>query len=297
LDSALTGRTDARAAYAALEKSAGSWKIPLAVRQPMSDWDFTSAASAMDTATQIIKLRDEIQTSVSGSNLSGGTFQTQFEAARTQSDLDAVLKLGQDESEAAKVVASAQSLDNGGKNPLQVIGLIGGNPSGSLKTAIDDLDRAKPGDAKTAAQGAIDTINGSTLQGLIRLAILLVLVLVVVVVMFFLARRRKSAPPFAPVYAGYPGWAGYPGGPSGPGMTPTDDAPANQATGWVAPPTGPAPDASAGAPLGAPGWTASPAPDAALAPVAETPPAPPAAAPDAAGPADGTSTDDSGTVS
>ena len=192
----LEARSTARANYHKLLATAGTWKMPLAVRSPMASWDFVTAQAAMDTVTQILALRAQIEKDVSGVSLDGTPIQTQFEAAKTQADLAAVLTLIQSEANAAGKVAQAEQLNDGSHSIFQTIGLIGSDPAASIAQATSALKSAKPDDASTAAQQAIDTINGSASQGMVRLgAVLGLLLALLAVVLFVLWRRRRQATP------------------------------------------------------------------------------------------------------
>jgi hypothetical protein len=187
----LVARSEARAAYHKLVDATKGWKMPLAVRGPMSTWDFAAAQKAMATETQILALRDQIQTSLPGLSLDGSPIQTKFEAAATQTDLDALLVLTKKEADAATKLAQAKQLNDGSHGIFQTVGLIGANPAASITQATDAIKNAKPDDASSAAQNAIDVLNGSSDQGLMRLGAVLILLLVLVAVAVLLTVRRK----------------------------------------------------------------------------------------------------------
>jgi hypothetical protein len=189
----------------------------------------------MDTVNQILTLRDRIQGSVSILSLDGTAIQTQFEAAKTQADLDALLALTKRESDAAARVAQAQQLNDGGYSIFQTIGLLGTDPGASIGEAAAAIKNVKPDDASAAAQKAIDAINGASTQGLIRLGILLGLLLALFAAGVSAWRRRQRAT-VSPVTAA--GAAAWPYGPPG-GYDPAAWAPAPPAPpqGWApAPP-------------------------------------------------------------
>jgi hypothetical protein len=275
----LDARSTARANYHKLVDAAGTWTMPLAVRGPMASWDFVSAQTAMDTVTQILTLRTAIQKEVSGLSLDGTPIQTQFEASKTQADLDAVLALIKSEGDAAEKVGEAQQLNDGSHSIFQTIGLFGTDPGASITTATAALTSAKPDDASTAAQQAIDTLNGSADQGLMRVGAALVLLLVLLALMLFVLwrRRRYAAAAMAPAA----GAAVLPFG-SPPGYDPSTWPPQGPppSPGWAPPPPpqgwAPPPPAQSWAPPPPPqGWAPPPPP-----PVAPPPdPVPPAIVP------------------
>jgi hypothetical protein len=276
----LAARSTARAAYHSLMTAAGKWKLPLAIRGPMSSWDFATAGTAMDTAKQVIGVRDSIVSLVPGLSLDGTVIQKKFESAATQVDLVDLLALIKKEADAAAKVAQATKLKDGSRTILQTIGLIGADLETPLKGARTDLQNVKPDTAVTQAQTVIDLVNGSTDQGMMRAGAVgaaLGLFLVLIVLVVLLLRRRKPAlapaPPVAPFYA-YPP-AGYDPATGAPLWPPTAATP--PVGEWqAAPPAPPAPPAGFDPNTGAPLWPPTPpAP-----PAGEWPPvAPPPAAP------------------
>lgn len=259
----LAARSTARAAYHSLVTAAGKWKLPLAIRAPMSNWDFAVAGTAMDTAKQVIVARDKIVSLVPGLSLDGTVIQKKFESAATQADLVDLLALIKKEADAAAKVDQATKLKDGSRSILQTIGLLGADLETPLKGARTDLQGLKPDTAVTQAQTVIDLVNGSTDQGTLRVgaavgALGLLLVLIALVVILLRRRKHAAVPvvPVAPFYA-------YP---------PTGYDPATGAPLW--PPTPPAGEWQAG-PLAGDWQAAPPAPPAGEWPPA-APPAPPA---------------------
>lgn len=190
----LAGRSDARDAYHTLLAAAGHWGLPLAVSSEMGDWNFSAAQTSMGTATEILALRDQIAKALPGFNPDGTALETQFEEAETQADLDAVLTVAQAEADAANVVNQAAQLKDGSRNLLQSIGLIGTDLAAPMTQAKTDLTQAKPAEATASARKVIDVVNGSTTQGLIRIAsVLLLLLLALGLLLFVLLRRREAA--------------------------------------------------------------------------------------------------------
>ena len=192
----LDARSSARAAYHSLAVAAQAWKLPDAIRDPMSSWQFDNAQAAMATAGQIIGVRDAIQKKVAGLSLDGTDLQKQFEAAGSQADLANLLVLITKEADAADKLDQATRLRDGNHSVLQAIGLLGTDLSAPLKQARTDLQNVKPDQASAAAQSVIDRVSGSSDQGLLRsggvvgaLAVLLLLVFALII----LIRRRRPA--------------------------------------------------------------------------------------------------------
>jgi hypothetical protein len=189
--SLLSARSEARAAYRQLVAAAGTWAPPLAVRTAMAAWDFPGATTAMATTRQILELRDQIVSEASGLSLDGSPIQGQFEAAANQADLDALLTLMTKESEAAGKYARARALEAGGRNPLQMVGLIGGDTGTQLTAARDALGSGNADQAASSAQQVIDAIEGSTVGGLLRLGGLGALLGLIGGAALLLRRRRS----------------------------------------------------------------------------------------------------------
>lgn len=209
----LAARSTARTAYHALATSAGKWKLPLAIRGPMSAWDFTVAGTAIDTAKQIVGVRDSIASLLSGFSLDGTVIREKFESAATQADLDDLLALIKKEADAAAKLAEATKLKDGSHSILQTIGLVGADLDTPLKGARAELQNVKPDSAVTQAQSVIDLINGSSDQGMMRGGIVvgaLGVLFVLVALLVLLLRRRKPA--LAPVAPGAPFYAYQPAG-------------------------------------------------------------------------------------
>jgi hypothetical protein len=236
----LTTRSTARTNYHALVTAAGTWAMPLVLRDEMASWDFASAQKAMDTSSQVLALRDQAQSAFPGLKLDGTDLEKQFEAAATQSDLDSVLALAQKEADAAAVVARARAADDGSRSIFQTVGLIGADVSTPMTQATDALTAVKPDDATAAAQTELDRLSASGDQGTIRLGVALGILLVVILLVLIVTRRRRRPA----VAAAAPGFAAGQWG-----VQPTDPTaaawgtipPANGTGQWgVAPPAAPA---------------------------------------------------------
>ena len=247
----LSDRSTARSTYHSLASTAKNWKLPLAIREPMSNWEFDSAQAAMATAEQIVVTRDSIQKLLPNLSLDGTVLQNQFESAETQTDLDNLLSLIKKEADAAARLDRATKLSNSSRSILESIGLLGTDVQTPLTQAKTDLANIKPESATTSAQRVIDSIDNSKDQGLLRagsVAGILAVILLLLALFVFLRRRRPTVvvlgpdgsptdpvlllPPVGP--DAWPGASQWPqGGWEQPGLggigTP-------QASAWAAPP-------------------------------------------------------------
>jgi hypothetical protein len=191
----LAARSKSRATYHALASSAGAWKLPLAVRGPMSTWDFAAADAAMAKVRQILDVRDSIAKGLSGFSLDGTAIQKQFESAATGADLDSLLALIKKESDAAGTLDHATKLNDAGRSILQSIGLIANDNDATLAQARADLVSVKPDLAGAEAQSVIDRINGSNDLGLVRSGVVagvLGILLLAIALTVTLRRRRRA---------------------------------------------------------------------------------------------------------
>ncbi len=189
----LSGRSQARSTYHALVTAANSWKLPPAVRAPMAGWDFAAAQTAMATVTEILGVRDAAEKVLSGLSLDGTAIQQAFEDATGQADLDRLLALIKKEASAAGVVDRAMKLrDSNGF--FETVGLLGTDIDTPLEQANTDLANVKPDSASAQAQSVIDQLEGSRVQGIVRLGLLLLLLVAIaflVVLSLFVRRPRK----------------------------------------------------------------------------------------------------------
>jgi hypothetical protein len=191
----LAARSSARVSYHSLAAAAKAWKLPDAIREPMSSWQFDEATAAMATAGQILGVRDAIEKKVPGISLDGTILQKQFEAAGSQADLANLLVLIKKESDAADKLDQATRLREGNHTFLQAIGLLGSDLATPLKQARTDLQAVKPDQAGAAAQLVIDRINASSDQGLLRAGgvVAALAVLMLLLALILLIRRRRPA--------------------------------------------------------------------------------------------------------
>ncbi len=193
VDSAdLPARHAARAVYHNLAAAAGTWKLPYAVRIAMAEWDFTTATTAIGTANQIVALRDRTIAAVPTVSLDDSALRTAFEKAQTQSDLDAALDLAKKEAAAADLTAQAVGLNSANRSVFETVGLLGSDPAAQVGAATTALAAANPDDAGASAQQAIDMIQGSSSQGMIRLGVLVALLLALLFAILMLAMRQRQ---------------------------------------------------------------------------------------------------------
>jgi hypothetical protein len=189
----LVARSHSRAAYHSLAAAAGAWKLPLAVRGPMSSWDFDSADAAMAIARQILDARDETESQMPGFSLDGTEVQTRFESAATEADLNNLADLMKTVAGASDKVARATKMRDAGTNVIQTIGLLGADVDATITQARAHLGDLKPDQADREAQSAIDQMDGSLWQGLLRGLVAVGLVALMTLAVVFWRRRWSAA--------------------------------------------------------------------------------------------------------
>jgi hypothetical protein len=197
----LMDRSQARAAYHALESKAGTWSTPRVIRGSMRSWDFAAAQVAMTTATQILDLRDAVAKTIPGFWPSGGSIEIAFETAETQAELADVASLMQKMADAAETYARANRVRAQSRSIVQTIGLIGVDLDTPMKLARADLDSFKPDPAVAAARSEIDAVDGAVTAGWLRTGLavgLLGLILIAGLWIWLFSRRRLPERPTDP---------------------------------------------------------------------------------------------------
>ncbi|HEX8024989.1 MAG TPA: hypothetical protein VF484_02175 [Candidatus Limnocylindrales bacterium] len=192
----LEARSKARKAYHALAGSIGDWTLPEAILKPMGFWHFDEATKAMTTATDVYAKAGEVQATVPEADGRAGKVKTMFEAAKTQSDLDAALAEAQAEVDAAGAVKAARDQFAAPRDTVSQVGMLGM----TLQPTVDAMVQAfVGGDLSTAKDDAAQvqaTLDGAPQQGRTRLiggAVAIGLVLLLIVFLVLRRRRRRAA--------------------------------------------------------------------------------------------------------
>ena len=192
---ALDNRTAARNAYRALLAAGKGWLPGWYIRKQMDTWTFVGATRAMDEATAILTLRDQVDSAASALGLEpDGRLKTAYEGATD--NLDAATALATKELATVTAIGDAKTKLDAPRDLATQLGLLGSDPTAAYDTARTDFSAGKLDDATSAAQAATALITGATAAGQQRLVLIAVLVvgaLVLVVLAFFLLRRRRQA--------------------------------------------------------------------------------------------------------
>jgi len=213
---ALTTRTEARQAYAALADRGDGWTPPLALRVAMSDWKFDEVGPAIIQANGVLDVRDDIDEALDGLGVDHLALEEDYESAR---DLVGLSNEAADTLDAAEAYRAADQRMDDGPGLVGTIGLLGSGTDGRLDDAAGELASGDP-EASLAASAAVeDHLDGATRNGLLRLAgfvLLLVLLGVGFDRRWRRPRRRSKArqdeiDQLEALYAGRPADA-WPGG-------------------------------------------------------------------------------------
>jgi hypothetical protein len=188
----LDERAGAREAYARLVSDAGGWAIPIAVRRPMSDWQFPAAEPLMADAEVVLGRAHDIAAVASTLGVAPpADLRAAFEGA--SDSFDDPTRIATDELGAARSVQAAANAVAAPRAPLVTLGLLGTDPAARLQAVLAAFTAGTP----TAAADAValtDAIAGATQIGrdrlLIGLAILALAVVALVVLAAVLWRRR-----------------------------------------------------------------------------------------------------------
>jgi hypothetical protein len=194
----LAGRADARDALDQLRRSTGKlWTIPLAVYQPMSTWDFTTADRAIGQMQAVMDDSAQVR-QVLAIPAADGPLPARVASSTSLSDLASAREAADAQLAAAQDVSAAFDRLDADQGPIASLGLLGVDFQPLTHAAIADvatldLDAAR---ANVAAMDA--TLQGATSAGLLRIGIGMgVVALVFAAVFWLLRRRRRPAPALA----------------------------------------------------------------------------------------------------
>ena len=194
---------DARAAiresYRELVNEGGTWAAPLLVRKEMSIWSFKSAETAIDDATEVLTLRDDLDTK---SAQLGTSYPADLEAMYEGADssLDDARVAVQQQIDTADGVLAAVAAEAADDGVFDKIGLIGTNLPVLLDEAKAALAKGDHDLARAKAQEVVDTVDKAPAVGKTRSLLaaggvaLLLLLATLLIVLMRRRRRRRRAP-------------------------------------------------------------------------------------------------------
>jgi hypothetical protein len=101
-------RDEARSRLEELESAASGWVTPIVVRRPMSEWDFDEALSAMDGASAVLTLRDQLLEKAADAELEiSDVMRTHYEAA--DGTFEYIMAYGEARMAAIDVIEAAEA--------------------------------------------------------------------------------------------------------------------------------------------------------------------------------------------
>lgn len=186
-------RHDAREQYRALLAAGEGWLPPWYVRSEMSSWAFADATAAMDQATAVLALRDDVEEAAAALALEpDDALRSAYENASTS--LDDANAIAGDHLEALTAIADAKSKAEAPVDLVAQIGLLGATPpSASYDAARAAFERGEL-DVAVASAGAVSTVlaSAATLgQERLILGVVVALGVLLLVVLFLVLRRRQ----------------------------------------------------------------------------------------------------------
>jgi hypothetical protein len=197
----LAPRTAARAAYATLVTSGGTWAPPDAVRTAMDAWSFATATSAMQAATDVLQERNEVASLAAAQGL---VPPADTEAGYQDADNVAELTTLSDD-----LRTSADALDHLGtashavaapRDFLTQLGLDGHDPAATLEAARSAWQQGDAASATAGADAAVALLAAAPAAGRARATTIGVgagfaFVVLLVITLFVVARRRRRPRP------------------------------------------------------------------------------------------------------
>jgi hypothetical protein len=197
----LDTRAAARAAYARLADEARDWAIPLAIRQPLSDWSFASVGGLVTSAETVLRQRDAIAGFAGGLGIAPPTdLRSAFEHAA--SSFDEAIGIGAAELRGVQTVEAAADAVAAPRAPLVSLGLLGTDPEARLGAVLAAFSAGLPSAAADAAalrQTIVDAADVGRERLLDGIGVAVIVVLLLVLASGLLWRRRRARLAVQPV--------------------------------------------------------------------------------------------------
>jgi hypothetical protein len=222
----LDNRAAARKQYRDLLAAGGGWLPPWYVRRQMDSWTFVSASKAMDAATAVLALRDQVQVAAAALGLEpDDSLRTAYEGA-TDGFKDAT-DLATAQLAAIAAIADAKVKVDPAPDFVTQLGLGDENPRASYEAARAAFEAGRLDDAVSAAATATTALAAAPAIGRQRVVMLGVAVvggvLLLLLVVVLLRRRGRRAATVAAATAAVT-LADPSGASTPPSASPPDDA-------------------------------------------------------------------------
>lgn len=191
-DEDLSERARARESYQALLARSG-WQAPYYVRDAMARWDFAEALARIDQAEAIVDRYLVTEENYTTLGLAGpGVLQDEYEWSTTS--LDGALGLADRLVETSAEVVEAQHALGRERGVLMAVGLIGSDPEGGFRAALEALDSGELATASALAVDLVALVANAERNGVQRLVIGGAILLLLLLAAYLAVRRRRPAP-------------------------------------------------------------------------------------------------------
>jgi hypothetical protein len=188
----LAARGPARAAYRGLLEAGDGWLPPWTVRRRLDIWDFPGATKAIEEATAVLALRDQVAAVAGPLGLEpDDALRDAYEHA--QSGFAGATSMANAELAALAAVADAKAKIEATPDLMTQVGLIGESPSVPYAAARSAFGAGDLEVATSQAAAASAVINGAAAIGQQRVAIavgMTLVTLLLLVLLVVLLRRR-----------------------------------------------------------------------------------------------------------
>jgi hypothetical protein len=169
-ETTLDERAAARRAYAELVSSGDGWLPGYAVRDPMGRWLFARAEAAIDDATDVLELRDQVDEAAQALGVTPPELlRVAYEGAKD--DFGDAVALARRELTTLRALAATDARVEELRHPLTTIGLIGEDPAADLAAAESSFSQGDLDGALAAADALDATLDGASDAGSVRVAI------------------------------------------------------------------------------------------------------------------------------
>ncbi len=191
----LAERSEARSAYAQLQRAAGDWGTPEPVRTAMESWSFDRATAEIAAASTWLEARDELLADIAEAGLSTPSrLRQRYVESGGDSASWRELEAEAAVVEAYRRVAASSAADRG---PLVRLGLVGETePDALLTVAAGHFADGDLAEAESTIRQAELILSGAEAAGLARLiGLLAVLVAAAAGVVLLVRRPRRGRRP------------------------------------------------------------------------------------------------------
>lgn len=159
----LVERAEAREMYDKFVAASGGWGAPFELREAMTYWEFDGVGELVDTAEQVLALRDDVVGVLQGFDEADlPALEEAYASARPITDVIAEAELY---AEVARVLSEAQERPDGVPGLLTEIGLFGADVDERLSGAAVDLAGGEVERAQVASDEVLAVVDDAQLIG------------------------------------------------------------------------------------------------------------------------------------